>query len=198
MKESTYPFILIGKNGLEEATAEKLAYSSSLQYGFGLFETLRIKDGEILFWHDHYWRMYNSTKYLGLPFYWNSYQLLSLIKKELVKNHSEGLLRLYLFLAPLYGYRNITGVESKMLCNLLLDKIESPKNPKLYISNVYRYSKDSLIKHKLTQRAHLILVTKQYQEQGGVEGLLLNENFHISEGTRSNIFFIKDNKFFKR
>ncbi|MFN7181914.1 MAG: aminotransferase class IV, partial [Planctomycetota bacterium] len=181
MKKENHPFILLGKDGIEDSSPEKLAYSSSLQYGFGLFETLRIKNGEIIFWHDHFWRMYNSTKYLGLPFYWNSSQLLEYVKNELIKDYDDGLLRLYLFLSPLYGYKNINNVESKMLCSLLLNKLEPVHNAKLYISNVCRYSKDELTRHKLTQRAHLILVTRQYQQKGAVEGLLLNENFFITE-----------------
>ncbi len=194
--QPTHPFILIGKDGVEEITCEKIVYSSSLQYGFGLFETLKIFDNEVLFWHDHYWRMYNSVKHISIPFYWNSLDLLQSIKKSLLSRYSEGTLRLYLFLSPLYGYKNLNSVESKMLCSLLTDKVAPPTNAKLFISNVFRYSSDYLVKHKMTQRAHLILVSKAYQEKGAYEGLLLNENNHITEGTRSNIFFYKNNKFY--
>lgn len=191
-----HPFVLLGRDGIEEVTGEKLAYSSSLQYGFGLFETIKIFSGNLFFWHDHYWRMYNSVKSINIPFYWSSYDLWRNIKKSLLGKYSEGMLRLYLFLSPLYGYKNLNSVESKMLCSLLTDKIVFPSLARLYISDVVRYSKDYLVKHKMTQRAHLILVSKMYQKAGAYEGLLLNENGHITEGTRSNIFFYKNGRFF--
>jgi branched-subunit amino acid aminotransferase/4-amino-4-deoxychorismate lyase/protein-tyrosine-phosphatase len=140
--------------------------------------------------------MYNSTKSINIPFYWTSDKLLKLIRKNLLKNYKEGLLRLYLFLSPLYGYKNLNSVESKILCSLLTEKTSAVHNAKLYISDIFRYSKDYLVKHKLTQRAHLILATKLYQQKGAHESLLLNENGYITEGTRSNIFFFKNDRFF--
>jgi branched-subunit amino acid aminotransferase/4-amino-4-deoxychorismate lyase/protein-tyrosine-phosphatase len=197
MVKKLNPFILIGKNGVEEIDAENLVYSSSMQYGFGLFETLKINEnGEIVFWHDHYWRMYNSAKFFGLPFYWHSADLLKLIKKNLVGNYTDCLLRIYLFLSPLYGYKNINTVESKMVCSLLTEKSPIMKRALLHISNMRRFSTDFATKHKLTQRAHLILVTKEYKKLGADEGLLLNENGYITEGTRSNIFFYRSGKFY--
>lgn len=196
VNSTLHPFILIGKNGIEEISPEKIVYSSSLQYGFGIFETLKVSNGELLFWHDHFWRMYNTAKTINLPFYWNSYELLKQVKENFITFYPEGILRLYLFLSPLYGYKNINNVESKILCSLLTEKSIPPSSAKLYISDIRRYSRDYLVKHKLTQRAHLILVCKMYQEAGAYEGLLLNENNHITEGTRSNIFFYKNGRFY--
>ena len=59
------------QNNIVEGTVlqevEHINFSNrALQYGDGVFETLRIQEGKILFWEDHYFRLMASMRILRM------------------------------------------------------------------------------------------------------------------------------------
>ena len=59
---------MINYNGnLLKENEEVISFSNrGLQYGDALFETLRISNGKILFWEDHYFRLMASMRILRM------------------------------------------------------------------------------------------------------------------------------------
>lgn len=155
----------------------------ALLFGYGIFETILIKNSWPIFWEEHLERLEKSCNELGLYMKYNRETLLdgalSLIKiNEIV----DGILRL-----TLTGYPNV----------IMTVKAGVPYDANLYntgvsvtISDKNCYSNYWLSHHKTASYMEKLLIRKEAKKFGFLEAILINEKGNLAEGCASNIFCV--------
>ncbi len=150
-----------------------------------IYEVIRVIDGKTIFLNEHFQRMNKSIELseinykLNLEDYKKSAQLL--IKENNIKNcnirvsfyYSQEPVTLFYFIESYYP----TKEEFNVGIHTVTLKI-ARKNP-----NVKSYEKE--LKEK---------VANIMKENNAFEAIMVNQDGTISEGSRSNVFFIKGNK----
>ncbi|MDR3602733.1 MAG: aminotransferase class IV [Desulfosporosinus sp.] len=172
-----------------------LAHDRLALFGFGVFETLLITKQGPLFADLHWQRMNKGADFLGL--------------KLPAKN--EWLNRVQEFIEPapsplpfalrvtLSGGAPLADLPSK----LLFQKRSIPYTPvqyalgiRLHLLPFPRNERSPLVSIKSTNYLENILAKDTAKLQGAEEGVWLNTQGYIAEGTMSNLFFIKDEALF--
>lgn len=170
----------------------------ALQYGDGVFETLRIVDGEIPMWKYHQQRLKNAQQILGLPLdeffaQWPSFmseQLANLKNAcaKLVISRGEG---------P-RGYK----IPPQTSLNWWLTVTDLP------VRETKNEFKLTLCRHALSRQPRLaglkhlnrldqVLARSEWTEQDDFdEGIMFNLDGDVIEGTMSNIFWLKSGQLF--
>lgn len=158
---------------------DKEPYDDSIFYGKSLFETIAIINGKALFLEEHIGRLRISCKKLNIPIVENFESELSLFLKR-ARDLREGMLKiqvsdrnLYIKIQP-FSLRNFPdGIKAGFIKNYYQNELGFYKSSN-YLLN--------------------ILARKEISEAGCFEGIFFNRMGHITEGTISNIFFVKDGK----
>ena len=182
-------------NGFLTEKGDKLFDTSnrSLKYGDGVFETMRLIKGKVMFWDDHYERLQRGIKYLKIENsgkdkeYWEKE-----IERVIVKNkYSEARIKLLVF-------RNSPGLYTPM-GNRLGFLIEGLS----YDSSNYNFdakgikaelfesdfkAMSPISNHKTTSALLFVLASIEKKERGVDEVVILNTAKRICEGTASNLF----------
>jgi 4-amino-4-deoxychorismate lyase len=170
----------------------------ALQYGDGVFETLRICNGSIPMWEYHQQRLKNAQGILGLPLddflsQWNSFVVRNLgslenVCAKLVISRGEGP-RGYKVpkQANLNWWLKITDLPNKLVnegFRLTLCQHALSRQPAL-----------AGIKH--LNRLDQVMARSEWGEQDNFdEGIMFNIDGDVIEGTMSNIFWLKGDHLF--
>jgi 4-amino-4-deoxychorismate lyase len=185
------PSILI--NGQE--TEQISVLDRGFQYGDGLFETIHVVDGGTMQWQRHMTRLAEGCERLGIPML--DQALLATEAEKLCRGVSEGVLKLTvtrgmggrgyampgpvsptrvlaLFPAPTYPETHWTKGVKVRICQTRLGE-----NPSL-----------AGIKH--LNRLEQVLARAEWDDPDISEGLMLDSNNNVIEGTMSNLFCVHD------
>lgn len=166
-------------------------------YGDGLFETIRIRRGKLLFWAEHMARLANGAAVLGLelggrPAGWEA------AAREGIRRSGaqEAVLRLQVTRGP--GPRGL-GVEGSGPPSVVMtlhpapeERGNRPQPLRLILSTVPVLSRHPLNGVKSTSRLSHILAWIEATQAGADEALLLNEHREVVEATSANLFWIAD------
>ena len=154
----------------------------------GVYETLKLRDGVLFFPNDHIDRLFHSIKLFNLNDEINfSKQELNDTLDELVEKNklSDANIRIYY----------IDQKESKELYLMMIDPIfpnlELYKNGVKTIS-VHGARNNSQVKYINPETSQKIY--QKAKELGAYDALLVNG--YVTEGTRTNIFLVKEGKFY--
>ena len=151
------------------------------QYGFGVYETIRVVHGTPYFLKDHLERLVESARIIGLEHPFDS--SIQGTVQELVKE---------------------TGSETYNLKILLIGGSQPslfvlPLNPLFPDKKLYRgadfvtYEYERPFPHaKTLNMLQSYLAYKKAKEHGAYDALLINRSGCITEGTRTNFFCIKE------
>lgn len=165
---------------LNGKTYEKDPFSNFQNYGKGLFETLYGVNNKILFYKEHLERLRKSMDFINLRINYN-------IEKEIekileVNSYKELMLKIlvaeetfYLKLLPFQGRYFEDGIKIKTIKNFYQNEMGMIKSTN-YLVN--------------------ILAREELVEEGCFEGVFTNRLGQITEGTISNLFFIKGKKIY--
>lgn len=164
-------------------------------FGYGLFETLFITEHGPLFPALHWQRMNNGAKFLGLTLpteeKWLA-QIQEFIKKTLSiapyalrVTLSGGAPQANLPSQLLFHQRIIPYTSAQSALGICLHLLPNPRNELSPLTTI-----------KSTNYLENILAKEVATRKGAEEGLWLNTKGFISEGTMSNLFFIKDGTLF--
>lgn len=186
-------FQFFSKNGtilpVDQATVS--LFNIEYSYGFGVYETLKVRNGVVYFIDQHLERLEQSTNIITLTHPYTKPQIKTYIQ-ELLEKHgnieacnikilligagkSEEA-QLYIFLsAPLFPDRKLYSQGARTI-TINYQRI-FPQAKTLNMLGSY-------------------LAYKKAQEQGCYDALLIDENKYILEGTRTNFFAIKNNTLF--
>ncbi len=144
----------------------------------GIYEVLRVVKGKPLFFEDHLKRFFHSAELAGKTIRFTENQINELLKMLIAKNEtSEGNVlisckeNLKAFFIK-HSYPTPGMYSNGVLCGILTAERENP-NAKVFQTTV-------------RQQADQMLA-----ENGFYEVLLADHSGHITEGSRSNVFFVK-------
>ncbi|QXM07180.1 aminotransferase class IV [Crassaminicella indica] len=178
----------ISFNGkLLKAQEALLPFDEGFQYGYGLFETLKVHNGKIYFIDEHINRLENGCKELNIKLHYDL---------KLIKAYTYQLIH---FNNLLFGVVKIIYAKNKTGYDLLITTRENTYSKESYkkgfmvsfaAAKKNPYSKLTYIKSN--NYLENILAKKEALKNGYDEAIFLNTDEFLSEGSCTNIFFVKD------
>ncbi len=169
-------------------------YDRGLQYGDGLFETIAIEDESLLCWDEHLQRLQSGCNRLNIPI--PNQETLTKESQCLIRSVERGIIKIMITRGQGgRGYALPVNVESTRIISLYSwpeYSFESPDDGiKVRICN-YRYAHNSVlagIKH--LNRLEQVLARSEWTDSSIAEGVVLDHEENVIEGTMSNVFYIK-------
>lgn len=170
-------------------------------YGDGLFETMRVIQGEIVFWQDHYDRLTAGMNLLQMqiPDYWSKCylqsQIINLIEENKLSSQPVRVkLNVHRDAAGLYS-PNHHHIKYLIRTLPLSEAIYTQKNEPYSVEVFKTHRIASGVLSNLKNTSKLINVLGSiYAEKNGFDNcLLLNEQGSVVEALNGNVFLIKDN-----
>jgi branched-chain amino acid aminotransferase len=178
-------FSYFSHNG-EVLTAEQAVVPLSnieYSYGYGVYESVRVSKGKTYFLDEHAKRLMGSAKVIGLDHPFSASLVKSSIEELVAKNKAETCNVKVLLLG---------GVKPSLYILCL-----NPFFPdrKLYKTGVacttYEYEREFPGAKTLNMLSSYIAY-KRAKEAGAYDALLVNRKGAVTEGTRTNLFALKD------
>lgn len=167
----------------------------AFKYGDGIFETIAVKNGRIVFWEDHYFRLMASMRMLRMeiPMFFTLEYLEDEILKTVNTLPSAAQVRVRLSV-----YRKDGGLYTP-LSNEVDYLIEVSKNSyetkEVYKIDLYKdfYNYSGLLSTVKTTNRMLNTLASIYMQENGLDNcILVNERKSVVEASNAAIFIIKD------
>lgn len=172
------------------------------QYGDGLFETIEVRDDQPVFLERHLARLNSGCRRLHIPC--PDAELLRLEAKELCRRwhtHRRAVLKIIVTRGSGgRGYRQPDAIHPTRVLSLH----PYPDYPEIYSERgvVARFCATRLglnpalagIKH--LNRLEQVMARAEWSEPDIQEGLMLDVNDYVIEGTMTNLFYVKNNSLY--
>lgn len=153
-----------------------------------IYEVIRVIDGVPIFLEEHLDRMFTSARIINYDMLYSKDQIKESIKEVILKNkvHNQNI--------KLLGSK----IDDKMV--FLVYFVDSFYPPKEYYSSgiktiIFEHERDNP-NAKIQKDDFRKKVKEAMDMNDAFEALLINNDGYILEGSRSNMFFVKDNKIF--
>ena len=166
----------------------------SLFYGEGLFETFRWKGQSPVFLAKHIERMKNGAEVLGIPF-----PGVGDVKRAIEKAVSDSQIPDAYVKICLLSQGGSVFYESPSGASILVivKEYQSPNELiKAHISSFKRSSTSPILRVKSLNYLENILARREARGLGFDESIFLNERGEVTEGSATNIFWLKDRTLF--
>lgn len=181
-------------NGQSVATAGW--HDRGLAYGDGLFESMRIEQGQILHWPLHLARLREGCQRLALSL---AEAELSAEISQLCQDVERGVCKLILTRGD--GQRGY-AMPVPASCRRILQLTSLPSWPEqnfssgieLYPCKTRLACQPLLAGLKHLNRLEQVLARNEWQSERYAEGLMLDTNDYVIEGVFSNIFFVRQQR----
>ncbi|MGO8763709.1 MAG: aminodeoxychorismate lyase [Limisphaerales bacterium] len=164
-------------------------------YGDGLFETIRIHNGQPFCWREHRQRLEQGAKFLKIKLPYSQPKMLALAMELIAKNKMpDAILRLALSRGPGargYSPRGATHPTFAMTLHRA-PKSTATSGWKLITSSFRLPASDPLARFKTANKLTQILARAEADAAGADEALLLNSDGFVAEGTSGNLFWIRN------
>ncbi|CAM4036209.1 aminotransferase class IV [Gillisia hiemivivida] len=194
--------ININGNLVEDKDATISVFNRGLAYGDSVFETLRVINGKIIFWEDHYFRLMSSMRIMRMEIPANfspeflEEEILDLLKANELSN-SPARIRFTVFRKSGGFYRPDTlDIEYIITSETLADPFyllnEEPYEVELFKDHYVTSGLLSTIKSN--NRAVNVLGSIFAKENDYHNCLLINEKKQVVEALNGNIFIVNGNK----
>ena len=190
---------MINHNGQLVSSIEPiLNYNNrAFKYGDGVFETLKVLNGKIIFFEDHYFRLMASMRMLRMEIPMNftlefcEAEILKLINAKSIQNSR---VRLTTYRKDGGAYLPITNeIEFVIEASELIIDVKDTYEVELF-KDFYVYS-GLLSTLKTTNRALNVIASVFAKENDFDNCILINENKQLVEAIHGNIFIVIGNKF---
>lgn len=185
------PSILI--NGQE--TGQISVLDRGFQYGDGLFETIHVVDGRPMRWQRHMTRLMSGCERLGIPV--PDQATLETEAEKRCNGVTEGVLKLTVTRgAGGRGYAMASPVSPTRVLALFpmptYPEAHRTKGVKVRICETRLGENPSLAGIKHLNRLEQVLARAEWDDPDVSEGLMLDNNNNVIEGTMSNLFCVQD------
>lgn len=184
--------IFLNGKFIPQEEAKISVFEPGFLYGWGLFETMRSYRNHIVYFDAHLKRMQKSCRLIHIQFPYSIAKLKKTIKELITAN---GLLDAYVRLTLL---KKESGADA-----LIIARKYQPYSEQKYRQGFracicsFRQNENSSIAQLKTINYLLYrLAYAQAKTKGFDEAIILNNRGYICEGSRANMFFIKDNTVF--
>lgn len=180
-------------NGRSDAVID--ARDRGLIYGDGLFETIPVRDSHLCLWNYHMDRLLDSARRLGIP-----EPPLSILREEaryLVRDVDRAILKI------LYTRGSSENRGYLPPSRPLPTRMLSLQDPSMHPLDNWEKGVDVIIcKHRLSSqpafagikhlnRLEQVMARSEWRDNAIAEGLMLDDNGLVVEGTATNIFAIQ-------
>lgn len=175
------------------------ANDRGLVYGDGVFRTMLVRDGQLVLWQQHYNKLQQDCSALGIEC--PSMQTLTAELDQLIQTRSDGVAKIIITRGTgARGYAPPAHPQPTRILNLSPSPIypDSYANSGvcMHICHLRLGHQPKLAGIKHLNRLENVLAAAEWDAADIAEGLLLDEAGHIIEGTRSNLFLVKDGALF--
>ncbi len=177
-------------------------YSQSLHYGMGAFEGIRAyetQNGTKIFKaYEHFERLRKSCTLVGIPFQYETEELIQIAYQLLRKNdYSDAYIRPLVYCGPNMQLTQTSEVYL-MMCAWQWEKYHGDKQLKLCVSSYQRPNPNSLkMEAKVTGHyVNSILATSEAKVRGYDEALMLDMHGNVAEAPGANFFMEKNGALF--
>jgi len=181
---------------VREEEAVVSVFDRGFLYGDGLFETMRVYNGQIFRWHQHLERMSEGAQRLAITLPIDEARLSKWAADLICRNHcSEGLLRLMISRGrgPRgYSPRGAANPTLVMTTHEPPPRCGTPRGWRLITSSVRVPKNDDLARFKTSSKLPQILARLEAEQAGADEALLLNTAGEVTEAASANLFWIND------
>jgi branched-chain amino acid aminotransferase len=186
-----------------EEHARISVFDHGFLYGDGIFETLRSYTGRIFRLDDHLTRLFESARAISLALPWSRQQLTAILMETMTVNKWEdGVLRLSVSrgsgppgLDPALCETPTVVVMARSFQGYPETLYE--KGIHISLVEIRKSHTDTLDPRiKSTNFLNNILAKIQAKETGADEGILLNTEGYLTEGTVSNLFFVREGRLY--
>ncbi len=194
--------ININGNLVEDKDATISVFNRGLAYGDSVFETLRVINGKIIFWEDHYFRLMSSMRIMRMEIpssfspEFLEQEIIELLKADNLIN-SPARIKFTVFRTA-GGYYRPDTLEIEYI--ITSKKLNDP----FYLFNDEPYEVELFKDHYVTSgllstiksnnRAINVLGSVFAKENDFDNCLLINENKQVVEALNGNIFLVNGNK----
>jgi aminodeoxychorismate lyase len=190
-------WVFLNGKFVPEEEAIVSVFDRSFRYGDGLFEAVLVRHGKMFRWLQHAQRLERSARFfeIALPF---PLAALETAARELISRNDAKEVVLRFQLSRGVGPRGYapSGDEKPfvvMSVHPAPDRTtQSSARWKLTASSIRVPVDDSISHHKTCSRLIQVLAASEARQSGADETLLINTDGHITEGSTSNVFWIKD------
>lgn len=180
----------------------------ALQYGDGVFETMRISQGDIPMWDYHLWRLKRAEEILGLPLgdFFSQWQIFVC---QHLKSIKAGTVKLIISRGDgPRGYKIPSQIKLNWWVKVSVDSssnVLEEESIKLLNTSCFHLT---LCQHTLSRQPllaglkHLnrldqVMARSEWSNSSGFdEGIMFNLDGDVVEGTMSNLFWIKDEQLY--
>lgn len=169
-------------------------------YGIGLFETLRVYDGQLFLWEAHYARLSSGLSALRIASPGTSEELAQAIRQTVDAN---GLADAYVRLSVTAGAEGVglvaEGYDRPSLFIFVkpVAPLADPPVPKrLQTLLLARQTAEGHQRFKSHNYLNNALARQELGAVPDVEGLFLTHDGYVAEGIVSNLFWIKENRLY--
>ncbi|RUT78258.1 aminotransferase class IV [Ancylomarina longa] len=159
-----------------------------VQNGISLYEVLRVVSGKPIFLQEHFTRLCNSALHINQLLWYNFEDISRFIHLLIEKNDvNEGNIKLVFNIQ-----KNHKNFFAYFLAHKYPNKIQYTNGVRTMIHSAERPTpKAKVYHHQLRSKTNNII-----REAEIFEVLLLNKAGNLTEGSRSNLFFIKNNELY--
>ena len=161
-------------------------FNNSLVFeGDSLYEVIRIVNGKPLFFHDHMERLANSARLKGKDLLAGEPELREVV--QLLINSEK---KTDTNLKVVFNY----STTRNCLVYLLESQYPTRDQYQSGVKGILYYAERKDPGSKVINQNLRTAIAEKLIEEGAYEALLVNGNNEITEGSRSNIFFLKNDK----
>lgn len=182
-----------------QAISSVSSLDRALQYGDGLFETIAVRRGTIPFWSDHYQRLVKGCEQLHLSI--PSEAVLLQDVDRLKQNQVNAVIKIMITRGNgERGYRIPHLVNTRRIVQCFPWPHYSADYYKKGIRAIFCQTPISLNPHlaglKHLNRLDNVLASSEWDDPHIAEGLMSDGNENVIQGTKSNVFAIKDGQLY--
>ncbi len=186
--------VFLNGDFVPEDRAVVSVFDRSFRYGDGLFETVLVSNGKLFCWPQHFDRLQRSAEFLKIPMPFAGEALRDVLLELISRNQiTEGIARVTLSrgVGP-RGYAP-SGSERPTIVITTQPLASTGIVPwKVIVSSMRVAAGDEIARHKTASRLLNVLAATEAKEHGADEALLVDTNGNVTEGTSSNVFWLKD------
>ncbi len=187
---------------VEERAAKVSVFDHGFLYGDGVYETVRVVDGQLFLWPEHFRRLRESARRIELALPWGQRTLATAIRRTLRANRlADGSARLTVSRGP-----GPLGLNPRLCRRPTLTILVHPPRPiddwrrrgmTIALVRVRRNAPQALDPRiKSNNSLNTILARLEANRWKTDEGILLNLDGYLAEGTISNLFWIQGRSLF--
>lgn len=184
-------------NGLPQDTIN--VSDRGLMYGDGVFRTLLLRQGKPLHWQQHYNKLQHDCAAIGIVC--PSIKLLGSELAQLAQSQPDAIAKIMITRGP--ATRGYTPAANPQITRILSTS-SLPQYPDSYaiqginvhICKLRLGHQPRLAGIKHLNRLENVLAAAEWNDANIAEGMMLDQDNHVIECTRSNLFMVRDDKLF--